>query len=433
MLLRYIKIKKIMQNKFLIILCSLVTLAISGCTSSDDRAEKKDKHAFLIFSSSANNLQSDLWDDINDIKKYYKIGDAKHLYAFHKFQGKEPVLYRIRKVDGVESLVEVKRYPAEMHCASVESLEEVMRDVEELDDVREIQDVLLSSHGSAWLPVGASIPILSNGSSYFSLQASAATVSIVADIEPSVSQASFGQDYADYDIAMDIKELAKTLEKFNLNTLIFDACYMCNIETLYQLRNSAEIIISSPAEIISGGMNYIDSAPLYTNDIGLNEAGLIAYHSYEKYASYSPGFTQSATFTVTDTRYLEELANFTKNIFAKYRSMFKIEEDNAYRQIVIPSMFYDDSRGYLHDIKMYLINIIEEAGGTELSELEEIWNKAFPYFYATDMLFNVISVPEVAGGVGGYIYGSNYGKSAVIEYYTTLDWAKAVEADDNLK
>ena len=65
--------------------------------------------------------------------------------------------------------------------------------------------------------------------------------------------------FGEYNTQSDITELAEGLrleggEKFDY--LLFDACFMSNIETLYDLRNVAEVIIASPCEIMGSGFPY---------------------------------------------------------------------------------------------------------------------------------------------------------------------------------
>jgi len=47
----------------------------------------------------------------------------------------------------------------------------------------------------------------------------------------------------------------------NLDYLIFDACYMANIESLYALREAAPVIVACPTELMAYGMPWADMAP----------------------------------------------------------------------------------------------------------------------------------------------------------------------------
>ncbi len=69
---------------------------------------------------------------------------------------------------------------------------------------------------------------------------------------------SIGQDN-DGDNTIEIPQLAQILSQSNLGQLdflLFDACYMGNVETLYELRNNTHYCIASPTEILLGGFPY---------------------------------------------------------------------------------------------------------------------------------------------------------------------------------
>lgn len=78
-------------------------------------------------------------------------------------------------------------------------------------------------------------------------------------------------DYSNYtSAALDIDELSLLLSELKVKptVLLFDACFMQTIETAYELRNSAEWIIASPAEIPAKGAPYdILMEHLFAKDI----------------------------------------------------------------------------------------------------------------------------------------------------------------------
>ena len=96
-----------------------------------------------------------------------------------------------------------------------------------------------SIHGTGWLPVG-----------------------VYEEIKNQVSSRSFGSDNKQ---EMSIIELESALPiKFDF--IIFDACLMGNIETIYQLRHKADVIIASPTETLVAGFPYTEVAPLLFTD-----------------------------------------------------------------------------------------------------------------------------------------------------------------------
>ncbi len=418
------------MRKILLIL--LVAFTVAACGKKDTDYDAMTKNAFLLYSASANNLQSDLWSDIRDIEKYYAQSEHKHIYVLYKQIGAEPILYRMENNDGVNDLVVVKKYDANDHTGKKEFLQEVIEDVNSQPRVINVTDLIISSHGSSWLKDDTTIAVLSknittNRNSNFTAE----TTTTIAKTVNGAIQHSIGQDYLDTTEWLDMDELAEVLEPYDINSIIFDACYMGSIEVFYELRNSAKYIVASPAEVLSYGMDYVNITKYLTRNITLEDLRSVAYLSYEYYSKYT-GFGQSATFTVVETEYLEDVLTEVKAILRDYVQ---------YTDNVMPvNVYYDEKWGIAHDYKMYLHEIIDASGddinvrSNVKSKLENAWSKAFPYYYHTDFLFNGYPNPHAGGydirgsyGVAGYVYHSNgVRKTGIVGYYTTLDWGAQI-------
>lgn len=67
---------------------------------------------------------------------------------------------------------------------------------------------------------------------------------------------------------LEIDELTEVLamQRIRFDYLIFDACFMANIETLYDLRNTVDYVVASPCEIMAAGFPYARITPLLFAD-----------------------------------------------------------------------------------------------------------------------------------------------------------------------
>lgn len=109
---------------------------------------------------------------------------------------------------------------------------------------------------------------------------------------------------------MEISDLANVLEQYDsINFILFDACFMQSIEVLYTLRNSADYIIGSPAEIPGLGAPY-DSimSSMFSEPFDPN---LLAWKYYEYY-KYVDQLYEGALLSAVDTRQLENFAKSTR-------------------------------------------------------------------------------------------------------------------------
>lgn len=125
--------------------------------------------------------------------------------------------------------------------------------------------------------------------------------------------------YGESDAMLNITELADAIEESNveLDYILFDACFMSNIETVYDLRNAANYIIASPCEIMGKGFPYERTLPHLFSDNGNTTDYAGAAESY--YIYYRDEYVQTArsgSIAVFDCSEIEALAESTKRVVA---------------------------------------------------------------------------------------------------------------------
>lgn len=107
--------------------------------------------------------------------------------------------------------------------------------------------MIIGCHGMAWLPKGTRI--------YKNL---AIAKRQSGTVEDEWKQTRFFGHSSDEAYQTDITDLSQALTIANIHPeyILFDDCYMANVETAYELRNATDIIIASPTEIMLYGMPY---------------------------------------------------------------------------------------------------------------------------------------------------------------------------------
>lgn len=393
------------MKKIVLIIVSLFVL--SSCVEVEEKVNVK--NAMLFYAASANNLNSDIEKNMNDIVKNYVATELKHLFIFFKKPGEDGILYRVSRKSTGNELLTIKTYDKSLNSATVDFLATVLSDIDALPEVDKMTDIVLSSHGSSWTP-----------SIYVSSPLSQETPP-ANQRGRSVSEFSFGQDYVEKDVTMNIDEMAELFKKYSFDAIIFDACNMCSIEVLYQFRDCAKYIVSSPAEVLSIGMNYAAITKYFTHEITLEAAKSIAEESFKMYDAQAEVFNKSATFTVTDCSKLEELAVVIKDITARYGTTANNIEATPSTMIR-----YDGWNGVGKDYKQYLYNLID-IGGVEADKLplDEKWTLTFPYYFHSAKLFEGWDMTG-SSGVAGYIYREKNIDPLFNSFYKTLDWGKLI-------
>ena len=184
--------------------------------------------------------------------------------------------------------------------------------------------------------------------------------------------------------AMDISTLAEGIRESGLKMqyILFDACYMSNIETAYELKDVTNYMIASGSEIMAAGLPY-RSMWSYLNSPTPNYSGIVST-SVNFYKNSSAPFCNLAAI---DCRQVEKLASVMKDINAEYQlsasvSLDSIQHLDGFR----PNLFYDletyvDSlrpSGYLLDqFKNQLKLTIKASDYTE---------EAYTYIFSPDYI-----------------------------------------------
>lgn len=136
-----------------------------------------------------------------------------------------------------------------------------------------------------------------------------------------------GEIYSDtaansFDIGTIADALSATGKRFRY--ILFDACFMANVESAYTLRGNADYIIGAPCEVIGDGFPYDDVLPYLLADNGLRsdiDGVCRAFHDY-----YGSTYGYSGSVAAIDCSQLEQLAAAMKSINMS-GTMTEVDED----------------------------------------------------------------------------------------------------------
>ena len=167
--------------------------------------------------------------------------------------------------------------------------------------------MVMAGHGQAWIQREA-LKTPNGGISAFGT-----TFSEWTPAPGSEATRAYGENNTQYDIT----EIAEAIElsDITLDYILFDACFMSNIETIYDLRNSANYIIASPCEIMGRGFPYERTLPHMFADNGMSTDYIKAAESYYiYYRDEYVGQSRCGSIAVIDCSKIEPLADITAEI-----------------------------------------------------------------------------------------------------------------------
>lgn len=171
--------------------------------------------------------------------------------------------------------------------------------------------LFIGSHGKGWIPKNSAS--LGSSSTYSTFSAEHLE-SIWTPAPGAIMVRHIGDTTS---TQVDTTEIAGALKSTgcHLSYIIFDACYMANVESAYDLKEVTDYILGSACEIIANGMPYGDILPIMASTSPLldrlnNSAkAFVDYYKNNRQGAYS-----SACSAVIDCRQLDALAEVTKRV-----------------------------------------------------------------------------------------------------------------------
>lgn len=371
----------------------------------------------VFYAAAANNISYLIRDNISTIEagSLPQSGSQKTVLVFsHMESNKASYLRKIQR----DEFGELKSDTLFTIAAGKSALEaDVMRSV--LTEVGELYPdsnytLILSSHGSGWLPQGYYMNPEVNKDLF--------AIERRSDSSPSYEYPSFGPVTKTFGmektisgtlLEMEITDLAGAIP-IHLSCIVLDACLMGGIETAYELRNVCDKICFSPAEVPGKGYDYNVLTRDLLSDSGTPEAFSRAY--YERWVDDPDYGVTSVTVLCSG---LDNLAAVCRPLFEKYRSA--IQDLQKYQV----QGYYRFERHYFFDLEDILVKA--GIGASEKAALEKALDGCISYKAASDSFmknYDGFSITNFCG-VSMYMPSATLRTAYLDAFYKGLAWNKA--------
>ena len=349
-----------------------------------------ESHTLVIFMQGNNGLAEFMDSNLQRIlAAYYDIpeGDFRILVFYDR--GNYTRLTELYMNGGMAKQRLIEEYDTSTSTVDKAFIESVLARVKE-EAPADSYGLILSSHGGGWVPSDLyDVYLLDEGT---------------RATDPQIRPMFYGQD--DYD-CMEIPDLVGALDDIHFNYIIFDACFMGNIEALYDLRNSADYIVASAAEVLGAGFPYETMLPMLFE---YDDHSLKAIcEEYMKYYANSSG-----TVALIDCQQLEPLAEAMRAVMAEMGDV-NVKSVQAYDAFDYHLYF---------DLLHYV-----ELGVENSSAFEKALNKAVLYSGYTDTILTStgdVDSFELARSCGVSCYITQKDCPATEAAWRETSWAKAV-------
>ena len=261
--------------------------------------------------------------------------------------------------------------------------------------------LVVGSHGLAWVP---KVPTPSTVRTLKRMGLSTSLWERMKDAE--MTRHIGDKDATRYDITEVSAAIAACNVKFDY--ILFDACFMGNVESAYELRNAAKYIVASPCEVMGAGFpyNYVMPYMLESQGESYNLDKVCSeYVDYYK----TKATTESACVALIETAELDALASAMKAVNGVgIKSEFSLWNVQYYEG-QLPHSFYD------------LGDMVEQScvDATVANAFKKQLDKCVTSRYHTDRFYSAY------GTNNQYYHDINYYSgittSAMVEHYSA-DW-----------
>ena len=301
----------------------------------------------LVYMMAENSLTNDLLDDFSEIKRAAeKLDNNSRLFVYfdNSDTTRLPALYQYLSYEG--ELIENAVYTFEDDVCSSDTtvLAKVLNLI--LDDYpTQAFDLIMGSHADGWVHHKANaspnrVIGIDNGKNTYSNN-------ITTTIE--------------------IDELATVLRDnlpMKIDRLMFDACLMQGVEVAYALRNVADWIIASPAEIPANGAPYDYIIPEFFN----SESGVDDI-MYEYKRAYDNEY-YAVVLSAVRASYMQDLADSTRVYVKKY---FDVDSVNDYS---VSLAYVPNKAPAYYDVSSVMNELLDSV---DYNRWKVVFDKAVPY------------------------------------------------------
>lgn len=277
----------------LFVLSLFVMMACSDDLTSDVSEgmeyTQHSRRTVMVYMAAENSLTYYAHWDIAEMKAGARlIPDDCKLLVYLDDNSDKPRIYEVSAQ--LRDTVRLYTYPTEVCSAESDNFAEALQRMCSLAPSDEY-GLIVWSHASGWLPGTGAKHVLSR--------------SVTED-------KNFGIGGV---CKMDVTDMAAVLRGFEgLRFVFFDACLMMEIEVLYAMRDAAEYIIGSPAEIPGKGAAYDRIMPhLFADPFDASALACEYYHTeYEFWQQYNGSRGGGVVISAVRTAEMDALAAVTR-------------------------------------------------------------------------------------------------------------------------
>ncbi len=220
--------------------------------------------------------------------------------VYRDASGSGPKLLEVvRNASGQGELRTLKEYESQ-NSLDPAIMRQVFSDVRSLTPGNDY-GLILWSHATGWLPKG----------NLYARSSRIRKNAVSGELAEPLTR-TFGEDGT---AQMELSDLATAIPEGMFGYIVIDACFMGEAEVAYALRDKADYLVASPAEVLANGLPYDQIvSDLLASDARLDEV----CRKYYEYYNVQSGAYRTATTALYDLRQMDRLAEVMGRIVEYY-------------------------------------------------------------------------------------------------------------------
>ena len=372
------------MKKFLLFATALTLLA--ACShNGNDEPEKIDR-TVLVYIAGDNNLSEYIMSDLQEIMRGTKELAATNnkLILFVDNASEKPYFLQVEQGDTIR----LNTMETEMKTSDPSTLYTAMKYITD-NYAADSYGLVLWGHADGWI-----------------MHENAQPASSARSQSHGGPRRAYGVDYVGGRMWMNIPDMAKALGRLPRLKFIFAdcCCFMC-VEDVYELRNCADYIIGSAAEIPGVGAPYHTVVPaMFSQDSTFYEQIVSRYYE-QKAGGYN------VPLAAVKTSELDDLAKATAETLKSFAADIPPYDDGCRYPDMDGLIFYYDHTQY--DMQDFMLHYASEE---QYAEWKRVFDRAVPVrtyaavwmanhvIYSGDDAFSEFTpTKERQGGLGMFV------------------------------
>lgn len=366
-----------------------------------EAAAKKIKRTVLIYAVNKSSLSYDFIADSREILQAASTIDLSlyQILVYRTDTDDSCGLYRVEKdEDDTPYFSQLVSYPRNVTSTHPDRIKNVI-DYSLTLYPNSSYDLVFWGHGMSWKPYFTDHEIVNNESYY----------AYGGEYNGAMDNGYRQTDWTEID------ELADCVPDHVFDTIWFDCCYMTGIEVIYEFRDKCDTFVGYPTEVWSDGLQYNLILPyLLSPSHDIKRAA-------ETFFNYYNDNSEPVTVAVLDMKYLEPVADISRQIIASGDLRPYSEELLNYSRTA-GSPFYDFKQFFSLTAQL---NAKSDSNDTLDLKLGEALDSLVIYHDGSNRNFYGMSWDRSnISGISTHFYQGGISRDEL--YYQKLDWFKKV-------